>query len=457
MRGCCGERAGGTRLPRVTLNHVPLPLSESAGSHEMAFDDGQTCVKRSVLPNGVRVLTQQIPAVRSVGVSFLVPVGSRDESPRHAGSTHFLEHLLFKGTTTRSALDIAVAFDSIGGESNAETGKETTSYWARVVDQNMSTAVNVLADMVTDSLIDPSDFEVERGVILDELAMSEDSPIDVIHEAFQLAVHGDVPLGRPVGGTSEAIEAVSRQDVWEHYRHNYGPDALVVAVAGNVDHEDTLEVVTTALERSSWSSLLTEKRPPRPRRSTQPAHEPLSDEVIRRRDVEQAHVVVGAASMRADDERRPVMSVLLSILGGSMSSRLFQEVREKRGLAYTTYAFDSAYSDAGAFGMYAGCSPSRVTEVEKLMVGQLEDLAAKGPTEEEIARVRGQVRGSLALAMESTRARMMRLGRSEMLGKYFTVDQLLARIEAVEGEHVQALAAELASAPTARALLLPEE
>ncbi|QWW20707.1 insulinase family protein [Schaalia sp. 19OD2882] len=432
-----------------------MALPAAPESSVLEFEDGETTIRRTVLECGTRVVTQHIPAVRSAGVSFVVPVGSRDESPRHAGSTHFLEHLLFKGTPTRSALDIAVAFDSVGGESNAETGKETTSYWARVVDEDARMAVQVLADMVADSVIDPREFETERGVILDELAMAEDSPSDLVHDAFQLAVHGDVPLGRPVGGTPDAIRAVTREDVWEHYRASYGPDSLVVAAAGNVEHDKVVDTVAEALAESTWAERAAGAAPPRPRRPIDATHGPGVTEIVRHRDVEQAHVVLGCPSMRADDERRPVMSVLLSVLGGSMSSRLFQEIREKRGLAYTTYAFDAAYSDAGAFGMYAGTSPSRVEEVSSLMVAQLEELAANGPTEEEIARVRGQVRGSLALAMESTWSRMMRLGRAEIQGKYRTVDHLMRRIESVEASQVQALAAELAGGPHARALVLP--
>ncbi|WP_312349813.1 pitrilysin family protein, partial [Actinomyces sp.] len=220
----------------------------------MSFEDGETCVRRTTLPQGVRVLTQQVPATRSVGISLWVPVGSRDEMPEHAGSTHFLEHLLFKGTRRRSSLDIAVAFDAVGGESNAETGKESTEYWARVLDQDLDMAVDVLADMVTSSRLDTADFDLERGVILDELAMAEDSPTEVVHDAFQLAVHGDTPLGRPVGGTAAAIRAVGRDAVWDHYRHSYGPDTLVVAAAGSVDHDHLLEVVQESLERAGWGS-----------------------------------------------------------------------------------------------------------------------------------------------------------------------------------------------------------
>lgn len=438
------------------LAPVDLPLEGPGLPGTTTFVDGDTRVVRTVLDSGVRVITQDVPATRSLALGLWMPVGSRDETPAHAGSTHFLEHLLFKGTPTRSALDIAVAFDAVGGDSNAETGKETTDYWARVLDEDAQTAVDVLVDMVTSSRLDEQEFARERGVILDELAGAEDSPGEVVHDAFAEAVHGDTPLGRPVGGTPEVIRALHVGDLWEHYRSTYTPDRLVVAAAGTLDHERLLGQVEEALGRAGWDAPA---GAPRPRRAETPAPdlggEPLV-EVVRHRHVEQAHLVVGAPSMRAKDPRRPVMSVLLSLLGGSMSSRLFQEVREKRGLAYSTYAFDTPHADCGAFGMYATCAPDNVGEVETVMIAQLEDIAAQGPTQEELRRVRGQVRGALALGLEDTWSRMARLGRSEIQGRYLGADAALARIEAVTAEEVQRLAAELAQAPRRRAVVLPD-
>ena len=433
---------------------LPLPL-EGESPSSMTIADGDTEVRRTILPGGVRVLTQQVPATRSVALSLWVPVGSRDETPDHAGSTHFLEHLLFKGTQRRSALDIAVAFDSVGGESNAETGKESTDYWARILDADLPMAVDVLVDMVSNSRLDLTDFDLERGVILDELAMAEDSPSEVVHDAFALAVHGDTPLGRPVGGTAQAIRDVSREAVWDHYQGAYAPQTLVVAAAGHVEHDQLIDLVTNALDGAGWGEATSGVHAPRPRRSTAGARAEGLGDVVRQRDVEQAHVIIGAPSLRAGDERRPVMSMLLGVLGGSMSSRLFQEVREKRGLAYSTYAFDAPYADAGAFGMYAGTSPANVAEVEAIMNGQLEDLAANGPTETEMARVRGQLRGGLALGLEDMWSRMTRLGRSEVQGRYLTVEAGLARINAVSAQEVQGLAAELASASRRRAVVVP--
>ena len=434
-----------------------LPL-ESTGDGGQQWEDSGSTVTRSVLDNGLRIITQKIPATRSLALSWWVGAGSRDEDQDSAGSTHFLEHLLFKGTARRSAFDIAQAFDAVGGESNAETGKEHTNYWARVLSDDTAMAIDVLGDMISGSLIDPVEFETERGVILDELAMSEDNPPEVVHEAYQLAVFGDSSLGRPVGGSQETMRSVRRDDVWDYYQRIYAPSSLIIAAAGDVNHDEIVEKVCHSLS-GAWSEELSRAQSPRPRRSTQmtESNEYQPERVTRYRHIEQAHVIVGGPSMRAGDDRRPVMSVLLSILGGSMSSRLFQEIREKRGLAYTTYAFDSAYSNAGAWGMYAGTSPERITEVEKLMLGELEKLAIYGPSEEELIRVRGQLRGGMALGLEDTLSRMSRLGRSELNGRYFTVDAALARIERVQAEDVRALAEELAGRSVFTAEVLPGE
>lgn len=437
------------------MTPIPLPLQIRASD---LLDEVDGEVRRTVTSGGTRILTQRVPATRSVGLSLWVPVGSRDETPQEAGSTHFLEHLLFKGTSARSAFDIAEAFDRVGGESNAETAREHTNYWARILSDDLDTAIDVLVDMLADSRIDPADFDMERGVILDELAMADDSPTEIVHDAFQLAVHGDTPLGRPVGGTAEVISAVTRESVVEHYRAHYAPSSLVVAAAGDVDHERLVARVEDAIARSPWADAARQGSEPRPRRSTEvPARAEGERDVVRRRDVEQAHLVIGTKGRRALAEEGPTMSVLLNVLGGSMSSRLFQEVREKRGLAYSTYAFESAFTDTGTFGMYAGTSPSRIDEVEAIMRAQLEELAADGPTEAELARVRGQLRGGVALGLEDNWSRMMRLGRSEISGLYKTVEESLDAIDAVGVEDVRALAATLAGQELVRALVLPLE
>ncbi|SDK75333.1 Predicted Zn-dependent peptidase [Cryobacterium psychrotolerans] len=423
---------------------VEFPLDLAELSFRAA---GESLVRRSVLPSGVRILSEHVPGSRSLTIGYWVAVGSRDEQPGHFGSTHFLEHLLFKGTQKRTALDIAVAFDSVGGEHNAMTAKEYTCYYAKVQDRDLSMAVEVLTDMITSSLLDPVEFENERGVILEELAMADDDPADVANERFFEAVMGAHPLGRPIGGTRETIQAATRAAVWEHYRANYRPQDLVVTVAGAVDHDVLVAAVTRALLLAGWD--LGEYAAPVARRTGRAALISQGDPVtIVRRPLEQANLLVGVPGLLAADDRRVTMSVLNSIFGGGMSSRLFQEVREKRGLAYSVYSFAPGYSDAGLFGMYAGCTPAKAGQVVELMLGELNRLAEGGVTADEMKRASGQLSGASALALEDSDTRMSRLGRSEItLGEFVDLDEALRRLALVTAEDVQELAAELVAGP----------
>ncbi|WP_309617361.1 pitrilysin family protein [Salinibacterium sp.] len=423
---------------------VSLPLDLP----ELSFiASGDALVRRTVLPSGVRILTESVPGARSSTIGYWVAVGSRDELPETYGSTHFLEHLLFKGTTTRSALDIAVAFDSVGGEHNAMTAKEYTCYYAKVQDKDLPMAVDVLADMFTSSIIDPDEFETERGVILEELAMADDDPSDVASERFFEAVLGDHPLGRPIGGSPDTIAAVSRQAVWQHYRANYRAQDLVITVAGAVDHDDVVSRVTAALERAGWDLALESEPVPR-RASTHDLIERGSPLVVVKRPIEQANILLGVAGLAAADERRATLSVMNAIFGGGMSSRLFQEIREKRGLAYSVYAFAPSYSDAGVYGIYAGCSPAKASQVAELMVGEFARLAEGGVTTEEMRRATGQLSGASALALEDSDTRMSRLGRSELtLGEFVDLDESLRRLNMVTADAVRELATELAARP----------
>ena len=404
---------------------------------------GGSTVRRSVLPSGVRILSEQMPGAQSVSISFSVPVGSRDETGGHFGSTHFLEHLLFKGTKKRTALEIAIAFDSVGGSSNAATGKEYTSYYARVQDRALSLAIDVIADMLTGSVIDRKEFDNERTVILEELAMNDDDPEDVAHEAFSAALHGDHPLGRPIGGTVQTITDVTRDAVWEHYQTNYRPQDLVIAAAGGVNHDELVLLVTQSFEEAGWD--LTVEAEPRERRHQGDTFIPRAKNLdVINRPIAQTNILIGCQGLVADDERRYEMAVLNTVLGGGMSSRLFQEVREKRGLAYSVYSFNQAYSDGAIFGLYAGCAPAKATEVTKLMVSELEKLANKGITEEELTLAKGNISGSLALKFESSMARMNRLFSSEIHnGKFYDLDETLLRYSKVHVEGVQKVAQDL--------------
>ncbi|WP_263120315.1 pitrilysin family protein [Cellulomonas fimi] len=431
---------------------LPLPLvapGEPGAELTSAGQDGDD-IRRSVLPGGVRLLTERVPGMRSVSVGAWVGVGSRDESDGHHGSTHFLEHLLFKGTARRTAMDIAEAFDEVGGEANAATGKEHTCFYARVLDEDLSMATDVIADMVTSARLDADELETERGVILEELAMNDDDPSDVAHERFASVVLGDHELGRPIGGTPDTIRAVPREAVWEHYRQHYRPDTLVVTAAGGVDHDALADQVVRALTDGGWE-LPPGLAPAGRRTATGPASAVVPDggtRVTVTRSTEQANVLVGGVGITATDPRRFTLSVLNAALGGGMSSRLFQEIREKRGLAYSTYSFASGHADTGVFGLYAGCAPAKVDQVTELLISEWERLADGGITEAELRRSIGQLSGGLVLNLEDSGSRMSRLGKSELVhGELLSTGEALERLRAVTAEQVRELAAELASRP----------
>ncbi len=422
------------------MAEIFFPLDQS----ELSFTaSGGSTVHRSILRSGVRVLTEHVPGAQSASVSFSVAVGSRDETNGHFGSTHFLEHLLFKGTSRRTALDIAIAFDSVGGSSNASTGKEHTSYYARVQDKALPLAVDVIADMLTSSLIDATEFENERTVILEELAMNEDDPQDVAHEAFSEAVLGDHELGRPIGGNKETIGAVTRDAVWQHYQQNYRPQDLVVAAAGGVKHADFVALVEKELSAAGWDLGLAAA--PVARRSNAQAKisrgKPLQ---VIKRPIAQANILLGMPGIIGNDPRRYAMGILNTVLGGGMSSRLFQEIREKRGLAYSVYSFNQGYSDASTFGLYAGCSPAKAEQVTRLMLDEFEKIAQSSITTDELELAIGNISGGLALKFESSQARMSRLVGSEMsTGEFFDLDETIERFSSVTTEQVQSLVQDL--------------
>jgi predicted Zn-dependent peptidase len=417
-------------------------------------DTGGGLIRRTVLPGGLRVITEGIPTMRSVAFGIWVGVGSRDETPTLAGASHYLEHLLFKGTDRRDALQIASAMDAVGGEMNAFTAKEYTCYYARVLDSDLPLAVDVVSDMVTSSLIAKSDVESERGVILEEIAMHDDDPGDAVHDTFSRAVFGDAPLGRPVIGTVESISAMSRAAIAKYYRGRYRPQSIVVAAAGNVDHVKVVRLVRKAFGEAG---LLDQDSgaPDAPRSAGKATPFTPSVSVVTR-PTEQANVILGTRGIARNDERRFALGVLNSALGGGMSSRLFQEVREKRGLAYSVYSYSSQYADTGLFGVYAGCQPARVGEVLSICRDEIAKVAADGISDEELARGKGQLRGSLVLGLEDTGSRMSRLGKSELVqGELLSVDEVLGRIEAVTLDDVREVASGLLTAPMALAAVGP--
>jgi predicted Zn-dependent peptidase len=399
-------------------------------------------VRKTVLPGGLRVVTETVPVVRSVSFGIWAHVGSRDETLALNGATHYLEHLLFKGTRRRTALDISAALDAVGGELNAFTTKEFTCYYARVLDRDLPLAIDVICDMLTDSLILPEEVTAERGVILEEIAMTDDDPGDGVHDLFARTLLGDSPLGRPVLGTAETVNGLTRDRIARFYRKHYEPTRLVVTAAGHLDHDTVVRQVQAAFERAG--ALGDADALPCAPRSGQRAVRAAGRVQTVNRKTEQAHVVLGMPGVSRTDERRWALNVLSAALGGGMSSRLFQEIREKRGLAYSVYSYSSGFADCGLFGIYAGCRPGQVSDVLKICRDQLARVASDGFGESELRRAVGQLSGSTVLGLEDTGALMHRLGKSEICwGSQLSVDEMLDRIGSVTAEDVRMVAADL--------------
>ncbi|MET8148079.1 pitrilysin family protein [Actinoplanes sp. NPDC049668] len=412
-------------------------------------------VRRTVLPSGLRILTESIPTTRSAALGVWVGVGSRDETPAMSGASHFLEHLLFKGTEKRTALQISAEIEAVGGETNAFTTKEYTCFYARVLDVDLPLAVDVLCDAVSSSILDPEDVETERGVILEEIAMHDDEPGDEVHDLFTEAVFGaETPLGRLISGTAETISPMTRTQINRFYRARYKAPQIVITAAGNLDHARVVRLVRAGLAGSPFTEGLAE---PAPKRGSGGAPKPRKPAtVVRHRDTEQAHLVLGCPGINRGDERRFALGVLNNVLGGGMSSRLFQEIREKRGLAYSVYSYGSQYADAGLFAVYAGCAPGKSEEVLALIRAELAVVAAEGITADELARGKGMVKGSYVLGLEDTGSRMSRLAKSELLhGDLMGVDELLARVDEVTLDEVNLLAADLLKRPMSLAVVGP--
>lgn len=424
--------------------------AEQAPGSSMTLIPG---VRRTVLPGGLRVVTEAIPGVRSASIGVFVGVGSRDESPALHGASHFLEHLLFKGTPERSAMDISVSMDTVGGEFNAYTAKEYTCYHAKVLDEDLSMTIDILGDMLTSSLITAEDVEAEREVILDEIAMHDDDPDDVAHNLFAQTVWAGSPIAKPIAGTTESIRALTRTQINRYYRTRYRAEAMTVAVAGNIDHADVVRRVRKAFSRNQF---LTQQAIPKLPRLAARSKTAKPGEARVARAFEQVNVVLGMGGITRSDPRRHALGVLNTAVGGGSSSRLFQEVREIRGLAYAVYSFASSYSDAGIVGVTAGTLPEKAPELLTVVREQLAIVAREGITEDELVRAKGQLRGGLVLGLEDTGTRMSRLGESELFqNTLLSIDEVLDRIAAVSLEDVRVLAAEIFARPQSLALVGP--
>jgi predicted Zn-dependent peptidase len=375
----------------------------------------------TTLDSGVRVVTEAMPSVRSIALGFWIRAGSRDEGTEHAGISHFLEHLLFKGTKRFSSLEIDELFDAMGAEVNAGTGKETTSVYSRFLDRHLERAFDALQDMV----LRPAypDIDSERQVVLEEIAMYEDEPQDKVHDVLATAVFGDHPLGRPITGSAEVVASVPVPEIAAWHDARYLPANIVVAAAGNVEHEQVVGLVESALDGTAGADV-----------PGAPARPEVNGPTIRfhAKETEQYHLCLGAPGIPRGDDRRFALRVLDTILGGSSSSRLFQEVREKRGLAYSVYSYASQYADAGQVAVYVGTRPDNVREAMDVIGAELRRLVEDGVGEEELERARENVKGRTVLSMESTLTRMNRLGSSILMDvPLLTVDELLAAIDAV--------------------------
>src|SRR6516165_7832007 len=433
---------------------------DSEQAVDSLLDPHDSAVRRSVLPGGLRVVTEFLPSVRSVALGIWVGVGSRDEGREHAGATHYLEHLLFKGTRKRTALEISAAMDAVGGEMNAFTAKEYTCYYARVLDADLPLAIDVLSDMVTASLIEPRDVDAERNVVLEEIAMNDDDPTDSVHEAFTTHLFGDTPLGRPILGTVDSINGITREQIHEHYVARYTPPHLVVAAAGNVEHDAVVAGVRAAFGPALSGLGAAEPAEPRLRGSggLWDGYGPAAGTGVKlvSRSIEQANLVLGCEGLSRTDNRRFALGVLNAALGGGMSSRLFQEVREKRGLAYSVYSFTAQHSDTGMWGVYVGCLPAKADEVLAICQEEIAKAVTGGLTDAELDRGKGQLRGSIVLGLEDPSSRMSRLGKAELVyPRLEPVEEILASIEAVTHDDVRQVAAEILTRPKALAVVGP--
>ena len=404
-------------------------------------------VVRTVLPSGLRIVTEEVPSVRSAAIGIWVNVGSRDETPAVAGASHFLEHLLFKGTTRRTALEITSTIEAVGGEMNAFTSKEYTCFYARVIDTDLPMAIDVVSDLITSSIVSALDVDAERKVVLEEIAMRDDDPSDLVHDLYAETYYGDTQLGRPILGTIKSISDMTRSSVFNYYKKRYLPQDLVVAVAGNIKHKRVVAMVEEALTRDYFLDV---KGSPQIRPNTPVKTKPMQSVGLMTRKTEQAHMFYGMEGVARSDERRFAMGVLASALGGGMSSRLFQEIREKRGLAYSVYAYAQQFAGSGQIGFYAGCNPTKAIEVIEIIREVLADVAVNGMSHEEIERAKGAVRGSLVLSQEDSGSRMSRIGKNEIVyGQVMGFDEILKAISRVNPTDVREIASEfLTKSPT---------
>jgi predicted Zn-dependent peptidase len=390
--------------------------------------------RKDTLANGIRVVSETLPKSRSVSIGVWVKVGSRHEPPELGGVSHFIEHMFFKGTVRRSAKDIAIEMDSLGGEMNAFTSQETTTYYAKVVDEHLPAVIDILADILLASRFDPADMEKERKVILEEIKSVEDTPDDYIHELFTSTVWPDNALGRPILGIPETIKTLSHQSIISYIERYYLPREIVISVAGNFEHSRLIELLNTSFGKLSRNGVPKKDLTPGFTRAT----------VVKKKQLEQVQICLGCGGLKYAHEDRFVLMALNTVLGNSMSSRLFQEIREQNALAYSIYSYITSYRDTGLLTIYAGADPSNALEVVRLVTRELKKIKDEGITQAEGLRVKNQIKGSLILSLESSNSHMSRLARQEIyFGRYHSMDDIIKNVESVALDQVQQLAQQL--------------
>jgi predicted Zn-dependent peptidase len=390
--------------------------------------------RKDTLSNGIRVVSETLPKSRSISIGVWVKVGSRHEAQEIGGISHFIEHLFFKGTERRTAKDIAIEMDSLGGEMNAFTTQETTTYYAKVVDEHLPVAIDILSDILLGSKFDPVEMEKERKIILEEIKGVEDTPDDYIHELFTKTVWPDNSLGRPILGTKETIKALTHKDIISYIDRYYSPKEIVISVAGNFEHARLVELLNASFGKLSRSGD--------PKKESAPTFTHAVE--VKKKQLEQVQVCMGCKGLYYTHEDRYVISALNTVLGNSMSSRLFQEVREQNALAYSIYSYVTSYRDTGLLTVYAGTDPSNALEVVRLVLKEFKKIKEEGITAAEEKRVKNQIKGSLVLSLESSNSHMSRLARQEIyFGKYLSMDDIIKGVEKVTAAQVQDLARQL--------------
>jgi len=397
-----------------------------------------TTINKTVLDNGIRILTKKMPYMRSVSMGVWVDAGARDESAVESGLSHFIEHMLFKGTHKRSAFQIAKEFDAIGGQTNAFTSMEKTCFHARVPDEHLPTMFDILSDILLNSRFETHEIENERPVILQEISMQEDSPDEYVHYLSAKDFWGDGPLGRSVLGSPENVSTFDTEAIRDFFQRAYQPERIIVSAAGNLNHDSVVDLIAPLFASSDIGGRPSDTWP---ERSVHPGQRHVN---LHFRQLEQAHIIIATPGISITDPRRYIFSLMNTLLGGNMSSRLFQQIRERRGLAYSVYSFFTSYADTGMFAVYAGVSPDHVNETIRLIIKEMDSLKNTLVSNDELAHAKEFTKGNLVIASESSENQMVRLAQNEFnLGRHTPLQEVVARIEAVTPEDILELAQSL--------------